>query len=58
MKTIEDYDLELDLFSESDLKEWKLKEEKLVDRFKSVYCRCKHKNSEVYQQIYDLYNRI
>ena len=45
----------MDLFSESDLKEWKLKEEQLVQRFKNGYYRCKRKNSEVYEQICELY---
>ena len=34
-KAIEDYDLEGDLFDESDLVKWKEKEQKLVDRFKN-----------------------
>ena len=55
MEVMEDYDVELDLFSESYLKEWKLKEEKLVQRFKNGYYRCKRKNSEVYEQICELY---
>ena len=55
MKVMEDYDVEANLFSESDLKEWKLKEEKLVQRFKNGYYRCKRKNSEVYEQICELY---
>ena len=34
-KTIEDYGLKNDIFSESDSKKWKVKEQKLVDRFKN-----------------------
>ena len=54
-KTIEDYGLENDIFTKSDLKEWKIKEQKLVDMFKNGYYRCKHKNCDVYDQICELY---
>ena len=54
-KVIDDYELEGELFDESDLAKWKEKEEKLVERFKNGYYRCKHKNSEVYKEICELY---
>jgi hypothetical protein len=54
-KALEDYDLEDEFFSESDLQGWKEKEKRLVDRFKRGYYRCKQKNDAVYREICEIY---
>ena len=54
-KALEDYDLEDEIFSESDLQGWKEKEKRLVDRFKRGYYRCKQKNDAVYREICEIY---
>ena len=53
-KALEDYDLEDEFFSESDLQGWKEKEKRLVDRFKRGYNRCKQKNDAIKREICEI----
>jgi hypothetical protein len=50
---IEDYDGDFGIFTESDIEEWKRKEEVLIRRYEEGYYRSKETRGGVYKQIVD-----
>ena len=53
--TIEDYIDGKLVFLEADITTWNKKEKSLIQRYNTVYSRCKNKHNEVYNKFLTLY---